>query len=319
MKHLFIVNPAARQGNRTTFVTALIEQTMARRDETNYEIYITQGPMDAVRKIQSEARREPDLRVYACGGDGTINECASACVGLDHVCMAPFPCGTGNDFVKLFGNEQDKFRNIDALIDGEISPLDMIRVNDRYSVNICSVGLDSRVGVGVHEFDRIPVIGRGKSAYYVSAVVNFCRKVTDNLSVSVNGHLYKGEMTAVCICNGTWYGGSFNPVPEARPDDGILDVLIVRGLKRIQLPFLFLKYGKGRYRELTRYITHIRTDALTIASDEPFLVNLDGEGMIADSIDIRLVSGGLRFLHPRNMDYFAGCGIPAASEAEMAL
>lgn len=306
MKHLFIVNPAARQGNRTTFVTSLIEQTMTRRGEMDYEVYITQGPLDAVQKIQSEAQWESDLRVYACGGDGTINECASACVGLDNVCMACFPCGTGNDFVKLFGTEQDKFRNIGALMDGAVSPLDVIRVNDRYSLNICSVGLDSRVGVGVHEFDRLPIIGRGKNAYIVSALVNFCRKVTDDLTVTMNGQTFQGEMTAVCICNGTWYGGSFNPVPEARPDDGILDVLIVRGLKRAQLPFLFLKYGKGRYRELERYITHVQTDALTIRSEEPLLVNLDGEGMTASTVEIHLIPGGLRFLHPRDMDYFSG-------------
>lgn len=303
MKHLFIVNPAARQGGRTTFVTTLIHQTMERKGE-DYEIYITQGPMDAVGKIEREAADCEDLRVYACGGDGTINECASACAGRPNVAMGCFPCGTGNDFVKLFGEEQEKFKNIAALVDGEISPLDIIRVNDRYALNITSVGLDSRVGVGVHEFDKLPVIGKGKSAYIVSALVNFCRKVTDRLTVTVNGEVYEGDMTAVCVCNGTWYGGSFNPVPEARPDDGILDVLIVRGLKRVQLPMMFLKYGKGRYQEMSRYITHVQTDSLRIQCGEPFLVNLDGEGMTADDAQIELLPGGLRFLHPKNMAYF---------------
>jgi diacylglycerol kinase family enzyme len=166
------------------------------------------------------------------------------------------------------------------------------------------VGLDSRVGVGVHEFDKIPVIGRGKNAYIVSALVNFCRKVTDDLTVTMNGQTFQGEMTAVCVCNGTWYGGSFNPVPEARPDDGILDVLIVRGVKRVQLPLLFMKYGAGRYREMERYITHVQTKALRIQSDDPFVVNLDGEGMFTDDAEIAVIPGGLRFLHPKNMDYF---------------
>lgn len=303
MKHLFIVNPAARQGGRTTFVTTLIEQTMERVGG-DYEIYITQGPMDAVGKIEREAADCEDLRVYACGGDGTINECAGACAQRPNVAMACFPCGTGNDFVKLFGAEQEKFKNFAALVDGEVSPLDIIRVNDRYALNITSVGLDSRVGVGVHEFDKLPVIGKGKNAYIVSALVNFCRKVTDDLTITVNGQTFQGEMTAVCVCNGTWYGGSFNPVPEARPDDGILDVLIVRGLKRVQLPMLFLKYGKGRYQEMAKYITHVRTDSLRIQSEEPFLVNLDGEGMTTNDAKIRLLPGGLRFLHPANMAYF---------------
>ncbi len=305
MKHLFIVNPAARRGNRTTFVTTLIEQTMERVGG-DYEIYITKSPLDAVEKITREAAGCDDLRVYACGGDGTINECASACAGRPNVAMACFPCGTGNDFVKLFGSEQDKFKNIAALVDGETSPLDIIRVNDRYALNITSVGLDSRVGMDVHTYDKIPVIGKGKNAYIVSALVNFCRKVTDDLTVTANGQVFQGEMTAVCVCNGTWYGGSFNPVPEARPDDGVLDVLIVRGLKRAQLPMLFLKYGKGRYKELSKYITHVQTTALRIQCAEPFVVNLDGEGMTTDDAKIELLPGGLRFLHPANMRYFTG-------------
>lgn len=304
MKHLFIVNPAARQGNRTTFVTTLIRQVFERRGE-DYEVYLTKGPLDAIGRIQAEAQWESDLRVYACGGDGTINECASACAGLPNVAMACFPCGTGNDFVKLFGAEKDKFMNIASLVDGEISPMDIIKVNDRYSLNICSVGLDSRVGVGVHSYSNIPVIGRGKSAYIVSTMVEFCKNITDHLSVTVDGKLYQGDMNTVCICNGTWYGGSFNPVPDARPDDGILDILLIRGLKRYQLPLLVTKYGKGKYKELPQYITHIQTDSLVIEAEEPFLVQMDGEGMTTNRAEIQLLKGGLRFLHPRDMAYFA--------------
>lgn len=303
MKHLFIINPAARQGNRTAYVTTLIEQVFARRDE-EYEIYLTKGPLDAIDKIHSDALVESDLRVYACGGDGTINECASACAGLPNVAMACFPCGTGNDFVKLFGEEQNKFMNLGALVDGEVSPMDIIRVNDRYSLNICSVGIDSRVGVGVHRYNNIPVIGKGKSAYILSTAVEFFKEITDSLSVTANGKLYQGDMNVVCVCNGTWYGGSFNPVPEARPDDGILDVLIIRGLRRYQLPLLVTKYGKGMYKELSQYITHIQTDSLVIEGEKPFLVNLDGEGMTTDRAELELLKGSLRFLHPKYMKYF---------------
>ena len=303
MKHLFIVNPAARQGNRTTFATSLIRQAFAHRSDA-YEIYVTKAPLDAVSKIRAEAQWETDLRVYACGGDGTINECASACAGLDNVSMACFPCGTGNDFVKLFGAEKDKFLNINALIDGEITPLDIIRVNDRYSINIACIGVDGRVGTGVHAFDQVPLIGRGKGAYYLSAVVNFCKKITDDLTIRINGQLSQGPVNCLCICNGTWYGGSFNPVPEARPDDGILDVLLIRGLSRVHFPALFMKYGKGQYAQFPQYITHLRTDRVEIEADEEFLINLDGESLVTRQAEIQLIPGGLRFLHPRNMDYF---------------
>lgn len=303
MKHLFIVNPAARQGNRTTFVTSLIQQVFQRR-EAEYEIYITKAPGDGAAKIAHDAQYETDLRVYACGGDGTINECAGACVGLPNVAMAVFPCGTGNDFVKLFGEEQKKFMSIGALVDGEISPLDIIKVNDRYSLNVSCIGLDSRVGAGVHDFDKVPIIGKGKGAYLLSTVVHCLKRITDYLTIRINGQVITGEVNAITICNGTWYGGSFNPVPDARADDGLLDVLVIHSIKRHQLTVLLTKYAKGRFRELPKFVNHYRTTKLTVEGDEEFIVNMDGESMMAKKAEFKIIPGGLRFLHPKNMEYF---------------
>ena len=65
-----------------------------------------------------------------------------------------------------------------------------------------------------------------------------------------------------------------------------------------------MKYGKGRYRDMARYITHVQTDALRIQGAEPFVVNLDGEGYVTDDAEMKLIPGGLRFLHPADMAYF---------------
>ena len=303
MKHLFIVNPAARQGNRTTFATTLIKQTFERR-EAQYEIYITRGPGDGAEKIKHDAQYEADLRVYACGGDGTVNECAGACAGLPNVAMTVFPCGTGNDFVKLFGQEQSKFMNIGALVDGEISPLDIMKVNDSYCINVACIGLDSRIGAGVHDFDKVPVIGKGKSAYIASVVNHVFRRITDKLSIRINGQIITGEFNTVTVCNGSWYGGSFNPVPEARADDGKLDVLLISGVTRPKLPLLLTKYGKGKYKELPQYAKHYSTRKLVVESEDEFVINIDGESFIDKRAEIKLIPGGLRFLHPKGMAYF---------------
>ena len=303
MKHLFIVNPAARQGNRTSFATTLIQQAFERR-EAEYEIYITKAPGDGAAKIAQDAQYEADLRVYACGGDGTVNECAAACVGLPNVAMSVFPCGTGNDFVKIFGEEQKKFMSIGALVDGEISPMDIIKVNDRYSLNVSCIGLDSRIGAGVHDFDKVPVIGKGKGSYLLSTAVHVFKRITDQLTIRINGQVITGEVNTVTICNGTWYGGSFNPVPEARVDDGLLDVLVIHGVKRHKLSLLLTKYAKGRFRELPQYVNHYRTTKLVVEADDDFIVNLDGECMTTNRAEFKLIPGGLRFLHPKNLSYF---------------
>ena len=306
MKHLFIVNPAARQGNRTTFATTLIQQAFERREE-NYEIYITKEPGDGAQKIARDAQYEADLRVYACGGDGTVNECAAACAGLPNVAMTVFPCGTGNDFVKQFGEEQNKFMNINALVDGEISPLDIMKVNEYYSINVACIGLDSRVGAGVHDFDKVPIIGKGKGAYIASTITHVFKRITDHLTIRMNGQVIKGEFNTVTICNGSWYGGSFNPVPEARADDGKLDVLLISGVTRPKLPLLLTKYGKGKYKELPQYATHYSTRKVVVESEIPFVINIDGESIEATRAEFKLIPAGIRFLHPKGMKYFENC------------
>ena len=114
MKHLFIVNPTAGKKDSTEAVCAKVEKAFENRDDS-YEIFVTSRPMEAPEKIKEEAKKQEHLRVYACGGDGTFNECVCGAAGLKNVAVCPFPTGTGNDFCRMFGEEKDLFRNLKAL------------------------------------------------------------------------------------------------------------------------------------------------------------------------------------------------------------
>lgn len=190
MKHLFIVNPVAGK-IKPEDKLRLIHEAISRlpssvRDGAEFEIYVTAAPMDAVGKIRSEAEDCGDLRVYACGGDGTLNECVNGAALLPNVAVTHFPCGTGNDFIRMFGDEKERFSDLTELITGELRPIDIIKCNDRYAVNICSLGLDARVGTDVHKYSGIPVIG-GPAGYVVSLLVNYCKGVSQPMTARVEG------------------------------------------------------------------------------------------------------------------------------------
>lgn len=113
MKHLFVVNPVAGK-SKPEDKLRLIHEAIGRlpqdrRGVDEFEVYVTSAPMDAVGKIKAEAERCPDLRVYACGGDGTLNECVNGAALLPNVAVTHFPCGTGNDFIRMFGEEKARF------------------------------------------------------------------------------------------------------------------------------------------------------------------------------------------------------------------
>ena len=304
MKHLFIVNPIAGGRDCTGAVAnAVAEAFSAGAADGSFEVYTTKAPMDACAKIEAEAAAGEELRVYACGGDGTLNECVCGAAGRSNVAVTHYPSGTGNDFVRCFGEEKDRFRDLNALLDGEVRPLDVIDCNGRYAVNICSVGIDARIGTEVHKYSSLPLLG-GKGAYITSAAVNLIKGIRQPLRVVCGGKLYYGDMSLICACNGSFYGGGFHPVPEARPDDGLLDFLIVKGVSRVAFVKLIGAYSKGRYADMPKIITHVRGDSIRIESEKELAVNVDGEVLRDKTVSIRIVPGGLRFIVPRDMAFF---------------
>lgn len=311
MKHLFIINPAAGSRDRTLEYSAAIRTACDAR-RLNYEIRVSMGPGDCARIAREAASAGEEVRIYACGGDGTLNEVVTGVVGYHNAAVTMYSGGSGNDFVRMF-DDPKSFSDLDRLLDAEESAFDLIKVNDDYALNICSVGLDARIGTDVSNYKRIPLL-QGFRAYVVSTIVNVIRGIGEHFVVELNGQTIDGEQTMICVCSGRYYGGGFNPVPEADPADGVLEVLIVKKVTRLQVPGVVGKYKAGKYRELSELIRHFRTDRLTIHCDRPTPINLDGEVRVAKDIRISVAEEKVRFFHPRGV-----CVRPAAPNAAAAV
>ena len=304
MKHLFIINPVAGgKKGRFADTEAEIKQFAEKLDDP-YEIYITKAPMDACEKVAAEAETGDRLFVYACGGDGTLNECLNGAVNRENVAVTHYPSGTGNDFIRMFGkDDMQRFLDLNLLVSGTIRPLDVIDCDGRYGVSICSVGIDARVARDVHKYSKIPIIG-GATGYVISLLVNVIKGVKKKYRVSTADGILEKDITLVCACNGRYYGGGFNPVPDAIPDDGILEFLIIDGVSRLKVAQIVGKYAKGHFRELGSVATYIRGSYLSIEAERPFDVNIDGEILSADKISFKIVPKGLNFIFPAGMQFF---------------
>ena len=296
MRHLFILNPTAGGGRRTEAIRAEIQTVMASRTDA-WELYETQGPQDATRKVREASTSLEELRVYACGGDGTLNECVNGAVLQPHVAVTHFPAGTGNDFIKTFDTGRALFFDLRRLLEGETISLDVIDAGGRFGLNICSVGLDARIGADVHTYSGWPFV-RGKAAYVVSLLVNVVRGVASSFELDFGDRVLRDDFTLVCLCNGRSYGGVFTPVPRAMPDDGLLEILVAQKVTRCGVVPLVGKYAKGKFRDLPGVITHVQGRTLTIRSDSEFVVNVDGETLVRREICFRLLPGAVRFFAP---------------------
>ena len=300
MTHLFIINPAAGSHDQTQLYRDAITD-LCNKKGLNYRIEVSTAPGECRRIAAEAAASGEETRIYACGGDGTLNEIASGVVGYDNVAVTMFAGGSGNDFIRIF-NDTEPFRHLERLMDCEESRFDLIKCNGDYAVNVCSVGLDARIGTDIARYKRLPLL-HGFRAYAASAIVNVVRGINEHYIVEFNGEKLDRKMALVCCCNGRFYGGGFNPAPHADPTDGLLDVILVRDVSRLKVISTIGRYKNGRCDEFPKLIRHVQTNHITIRCDKSTGINLDGELRHSQTMDIQIVPKALRFFYPRGLHF----------------
>ena len=307
MKHLFIINPAAGSHNQTESYRKKIAEAC---EGLEYSIEVSGAPGQCRKIANRAAKSGEEYRIYSCGGDGTMNEIIGGVAGYDNVAVTMFAGGSGNDFIRIF-DEPEAFRDLDRLLDAEEVTFDLIKVNNDYSLNICSVGLDARIAADVANYKRLPLLS-GFRAYAASTVVNLLKGISEHYIIEINGEKIDGKKTMICACNGRFYGGGFNPVPEADPTDGKLDVLVVEAVSLLQVPQVIGKYKNGQYKLLPKLVKHYSTDRLKIYFDKPTSINLDGEQMVGDAMEVSVAQEKIRFFYPKGLTWKAAEKEPAS-------
>jgi len=302
VRHLFIINPAAGKKRSTELLLAEINKI---KDKLNAEIAMTEAQGDAERIAREAIGQGDAIRIYACGGDGTLNEVVNAAAGYENVAITNVPKGTGNDFLKIFGEGwREGFSDLEKLSVGPQASFDLIEMGGRLGIGVACVGVDARVAKDVHRYKSLPLVG-GMGAYILALVDNvICRGLVRHLNVSMgDGFSYDGKISLICACNGRYYGGGFMPVGDAMPDDGALEFLMVRGVTRLQFLKLVKKYSTGRYRELMAYLRYYKGDRVTFSDDDDIVAVVDGELMYGREFTIKLSEKKVNFFWPEHLDY----------------
>lgn len=301
IKHLFIVNPAAGKKGSTAALTRHIEETFSPRG-LSYEIVMTRLTGDAERFARHAAETGAPVRIYACGGDGTLNEVVNGAAGYGNAAVTNVPKGTGNDFLRIFGKGYRKgFTDLAALLDGPQAALDLMDCNGKLGLDVVCAGVDARVAADVHKYKSLPLV-TGGGAYILSLIVNVLFKgIARPTDIHMGPHHLVGDSSIICICNGRYYGGGFMPVGEAQPDDGVLDMLVVSKVSRFTFFRLVGKYAKGRYRECPEVITDYHGSSISFSSGEELVAVVDGEVMRGKAFTVGLSEKKINFFYPPSL------------------
>lgn len=305
MRHLFIINPAAGKKETTPHLEALL-----RNLSFPHEVVYTEKEGDARQFTEEAARTGEPVRVYACGGDGTLNEVVNGAAGRDHMAVTNVPKGTGNDFLKIFGpSYRELFYDLEALAAGPQTPFDLIDCNGRLGIDVVCAGVDARIAADVHRYKDWWFVS-GIGAYILALIENiFLKGIARPMTIQMGEIQWENRPASLlCVCNGRHYGGGFMPVGEAMPDDGVLDMLLVKKVSLLTFLRLVGQYAKGRYSQYPDLILDYHGDEVSLLAEEEITVVVDGEVMRDRAFTVRLSEKRVNFFYPAGACYLPNGG-----------
>lgn len=299
MKHIFVVNPAAGRNDSHEKIRAALTAWDGKEE---YEIYLTKGPRDATVFVRDWCRSHPDedVRFYACGGDGTLNEVANGAAGFPQASVGCYPCGSGNDFVKYYA-PGERFLDLSAQARASVDTIDLIRVGDRYAINAVHFGFDSRVAQTVERVRHKKIIG-GRNAYTTGVLTGLFKGMKNACRVTADGELLNpdGYLLLCTIANGQYVGGSYRCAPRSLNNDGLLEVCLVRPVSRLRFIAIAKDYQKGNHLDSPKFrdiVVYRRAKKIEIDAPDGFVYSLDGELIPATRFSVEVAPAALKFAH----------------------
>lgn len=293
MSDWLIINPAAGGGKARQRAPEVVEALQARGPLTVRE---TQGPQDATR-FATEAALTGATRLYVLGGDGTAHEAVNGVIkGLKEerahqLPLAFLPVGTGNSFVRDLGYStlDEAMRRTDA---GRERRVDVLRYHaieaKGYSLNLLGVGFIAEVCDLTNRWLK-PL---GPAGYGVGVFAQLATLATPLITVRIDGVQHIGPSCMVAVCNSRYTGGAMKIAPDAKIDDGLLDVILVGGLDRTELMMLFPRIFLGSHTRHPKVKT-FRAKRVEIEGLRPRLLMPDGEVMGRTPLSCEVLPGAL--------------------------
>ena len=225
--------------------------------------------------------------IFAVGGDGILNRTLNCIVGTKNK-LGCIPAGTGNDFNRSINDDCKEGDNL----------VDLVKYNKRYFINVACFGLDADVA----NDDKIvhnKLIPRSQQ-YNVGVVKHLLTFKPYTFTVQYDKKKTTEKVAAITVCNGHYYGGGFKVNPKGKYDDGIMDVYLVKATnRRMVLKYIFALL-KGKQGDLD-LVEHIKTNKLTIISENEFCGNFDGEDLKTKKFDMEVIPKAIKVYYNKEL------------------
>jgi len=297
MQYLFILNG---RDDKVGLEHAITRQ--AAEAEIDYSIYKTRGPGDGARYVNMYCDLNPkdDVCFIAVGGSGTANEVASGIVGKENKYLAILAIAGTCDLVKSFPDRN--FKSVKEIVHGEPERIDILKVNDNYTLNVANVGFDAMVTY----YAEVDFFNKDKQqdsyAKCVSRAVLFNR--FNHMKITADGELMTKHhyFLLALFANGRYYGGQYLCAPSASPVDGWIDVCVFKAVSLIALLKIMPRFTAGKHLEdpfCRKRIIYKRAKHIEISSRDLITLAFDGEIIASSHFTIDLLEKAITLILPK--------------------
>lgn len=285
---LYIINPASGVGRQKDMEKLIIKES----DHSKWEIDVTfsKEPGHAAQ-LSSEAAGKFDI-VVAVGGDGTVNEVGRSLLNST-TAMGIIPTGSGNGLARFLQMPFKVNKAVEVINKGYLKNIDVIKLNDYYSLNVAGIGFDAYISHLFAEKKK-----RGPLAYMQLISKEFPRYKSKHYILKIDGIQKELDAFLISFANSTQYGNNFHIAPQARIDDGLIDVCLIKDFPKYSAPALLISLIDQSI-DKSKYDKIVKAKNVTIEHDEPLLAHVDGEPVnLGRNADIEIMPLALKVVVP---------------------
>ena len=296
-KIIYLINPISGTRKKARIKDLIIRKT--RSAGIDFDILPSKAD-GQYENLQQIIRREAITDVVICGGDGTVNAVVNALQG-EPVQFGIIPMGSGNGLALAAKIPVQTGRALDLIFTGTAFPTDAFYINEKFSCMLCGIGFDAAVA---HEFAKQKT--RGLQTYVRISTLQFFKSQPYPFEIKLKDRTLKTDAFFISVANSNQFGNNFTIAPKANLSDGLLDIVIVKKMNKLSLPFSILHHLTGNNHPLPfsdfgnkKNIIYLQTDQIHIHNPGFAPLHIDGDPADTHAeFSIRIIPHCFKLIQP---------------------
>ncbi|MCL2210592.1 MAG: hypothetical protein FWB95_01575 [Treponema sp.] len=312
MKHVFVFDPKAFYSQQWKMDNILdnIGQFFRTQEAPDFSIQFSRYRRNAITIINDEAekaRSEDIIRIYAIGGEEILFDCLNGVAHFPNMQLAAVPHGESYDFTRIFGDKHiEHFRDIPTLVQAPALPTDAIRWGVNYALNSCYIGMNSAIAKNIKDLkstlNKGSFIVFSKISSFINLIITaFDRKIAAReYTITIDDKDYSGNYCLIHVANGPYYAGKKTGVHDATPDDGILDIALIKASHPLKTLNSMRRYSKGKR---PKNCVFVQGKKITVHSADQMWIQLDNEYIQDTDITLNVVNHAIQMVAVNDLTY----------------